>query len=127
MKSKLALKAKTLIVFAAVTFGAATWSVHSKTAAAESSVNSPISIAEGEGARIYAASCARCHGSDGQARTGKGKQTGAVDLTGDDWEPNVARDTRIVTNGKGKMPGFKRSLKPEEIQSVVLYIRKFKI
>ena len=79
-----------------------------------------------DGASVYAMSCARCHGADGRAKTAKGKQTGAVDLTSDEWEPNDARDTRIITNGKGKMPAFKRTLKPEQIKSVVVYIRRFK-
>ena len=78
------------------------------------------------GAAIYARSCARCHGADGRAQTAKGKAVDAVDLTSPDWQPDLARDTRIVTKGKGDMPTFKRTLKPAEIQAVVTYIRRFK-
>lgn len=78
------------------------------------------------GAAIYARSCARCHGSDGRAQTAKGKAVDAVDFTSDDWQPDFARDVRIVTKGKGNMPTFKRTLKPAEIQAVVTYIRGFK-
>lgn len=120
------LTTKTFLVLAAVVFGIVTLSVSSKSISADSSASRTIPGAGGEGAKIYAMSCARCHGADGRAKTGKGKQTGAVDLTSDDWEPNEARDTRIVTNGKGKMPSFKKSLKPDDIKSVVAYIRKFK-
>ena len=126
MKHKLMLTTKTFLVLAAVAFGIAALTVNSKGIPADSSFNKVISGAVSDGAKIYATSCARCHGADGQAKTGKGKQTNAVDLTGDDWEPNDERDTRIITKGKGRMPGFKKSLKPDEIQSVVVYIRKFK-
>ena len=78
------------------------------------------------GAEIYANNCARCHGSDGRANTAKGKQVGAVDLTSDEWTPNEARDTRIVTKGRGSMPAFKNRLTADEITSVVRYIVRFK-
>lgn len=79
-----------------------------------------------DGASVFARSCARCHGFDGRAQTAKGKQVDATDFTSGDWSPDTARDTRIVTNGKGSMPSFKRKLTPAEISSVVAYIRRFK-
>ena len=120
------LTMKILLVSAVIAFFFGALFVNSKSISADSSVSSAISGTGRDGAKVYATSCARCHGADGQAKTGKGKQTNAVDLTGDEWEPNDARDTRIINNGKGKMPGFKKSLKPEEVQAVVVYIRKFK-
>lgn len=126
MKLTLMLTMKTLLVSAMVAFFFGALFVNSKSISADASVNPAIPSVGGDGAKIYAMSCARCHGADGRAKTGKGKQTNAVDLTGDEWEPNDVRDTRIINNGKGKMPGFKKSLKPDDIQSVVVYIRKFK-
>ena len=116
---------KTLFVLIAVVFGIYLLPLNAGNISANAAVapsTSPIK----SGAKIYAVSCARCHGADGKANTPKGRQTNAVDLTGEDWEPDDARDTRIITNGRGKMPGFKRSLKPDDIKSVVVYIRKFK-
>jgi mono/diheme cytochrome c family protein len=78
------------------------------------------------GAAIYAQNCARCHGADGRAQTSKGRETDAVDLTSDDWSPDTARDTRIVTNGRKSMPSFGRRLTPTQISAVVQYIRRFK-
>ena len=78
------------------------------------------------GAAVYAQTCARCHGSDGRARTAKGKAVGATDLTSTAWLPDTARDTRIVRGGKEEMPAFKGKLKPAEIDAVVDYIRRFK-
>lgn len=83
-------------------------------------------ISLADGAVIYANTCARCHGADGRAQTAKGKQTGATDLTSGKWQPNDARDTRLVNNGKGKMPGFKGTLSDEEIKAVLMYVRRFK-
>jgi mono/diheme cytochrome c family protein len=78
------------------------------------------------GAAVFAQTCVRCHGSDGRARTAKGRAVGATDLTSADWIPDTARDTRIVTRGKENMPSFKAKLKPAEIEAVVNYIRRFK-
>ena len=78
------------------------------------------------GAAVYSQMCARCHGTDGRANTPKGRSVGATDLTSNDWSPDAARDTRIVTRGKESMPSFKAKLKPGEIEAVVSYIRRFK-
>lgn len=77
------------------------------------------------GAAIYAAHCATCHGSDGRARTAKGKRTGATDFTGD-WNTDEARGIRIITNGKSEMPSFKRKLKANEINAVFAYVLRFR-
>ncbi len=82
--------------------------------------------AQRSGASIYSQNCARCHGSDGRAQTPKGRQVDAVDLTSNEWSPDEARDTRIVTKGKGSMPSFRTKLTPAEISAVVQYIRRFK-
>ncbi len=76
-----------------------------------------------DGAQIYATTCARCHGNDGQAQTAKGKQTGATNFTSSKWQPNETRAIRAITNGKGKMPAFKGTLSAAEIRAVWTYIR----
>jgi len=82
--------------------------------------------AQRSGSAIYSQNCSRCHGADGRAQTPKGRQVNAVDLTSSEWSPDEARDTRIVTKGKGSMPSFKSKLTPAEISVVVQYIRRFK-
>jgi len=77
-------------------------------------------------AAVYSQNCARCHGSDGRAQTAKGRQIKAVDLTSDDWSPDPGHDTRIITRGKGSMPGFGKKLTPAQISALVQYIRRFK-
>jgi cytochrome c6 len=78
------------------------------------------------GAAIYAQNCARCHGANGRAQTRQGRASEATDLTSDDWMPDTARDTRIVTRGKGSMPAFGKRLTPAQIGAAVQYIRRFK-
>jgi mono/diheme cytochrome c family protein len=74
---------------------------------------------------IYSRNCAECHGSDGRARTAKGKRAGATDFTSD-WNTDEARGIRIITNGKDEMPSFKKKLTAAEIRSVWNYVLRFK-
>ena len=83
-------------------------------------------VGQRSGAAVFSQMCVRCHGSDGRATTAKGRAVGATDLTSNDWIPDTARDTRIVTRGKEDMPSFRSKLKPAEIDAVVSYIRRFK-
>jgi cytochrome c oxidase cbb3-type subunit 3 len=78
----------------------------------------------GGAAEIYAASCAKCHGSDGRANTAKGRKLEATDFTGD-WNRDEARGIRIITNGKGDMPSFKNKLTAAQIRAVFGYVRGF--
>jgi cytochrome c6 len=125
MKHKLLTITKILVVSVAVIVGGFILTVSSETSVA-GSTEKPTILAPNDGAAVYRRSCAVCHGADGRGQTKKGNQTGATDLTSEDWEPDEARDTRIVTRGKGDMPGFRRTLKPAQIKSVVAYIRRFK-
>ena len=77
------------------------------------------------GAEIYTANCARCHGADGKANTAKGKRVEATDLTSD-WNRDEARGIRIITNGKGEMPSFKKKLTAAEIKMVFNYVSRFR-
>jgi len=77
------------------------------------------------GAEIYAANCARCHGADGRANTAKGKRVEATDFTSD-WNRDEARGIRIITNGKGDMPSFKKKLSAEEIKAAFHYVLRFR-
>ena len=73
------------------------------------------------GAQIYQASCAVCHGDDGQGGQGPKLAEGAVV----EAYPDEADQIAVVTNGKGGvMPAFSRTLSTQEIQAVVDYTRK---
>jgi cytochrome c6 len=80
-----------------------------------------------DGAAIYKAKCAMCHGADGSASTGMGKSMGLKPLGSADVQKESAADmTALVTNGKGKMPAFKGKLSDEEITAVVQYVKTLK-
>jgi cytochrome c6 len=79
------------------------------------------------GESLYKTKCAVCHGPDGKGETAVGKANKLRDL----GSPEVQKQSDdelsgIVTSGKGKMPPYGKSLKPEQIKELVAYIRSFK-
>jgi mono/diheme cytochrome c family protein len=76
--------------------------------------------------KLYKTKCAACHGSDGKGETTVGKANKMRDLGSADVQKLSDEDlTEIVTKGKGKMPAYGKSLKPEQIKDLVTYIRSF--
>jgi cytochrome c6 len=76
-------------------------------------------------AELYSKHCASCHGSDGRAKTSKGKLKHARNLVDAEWQGNVS-DERIfnsIMNGKGKMPAYEKKLSEQETDSLVAYVR----
>ena len=79
-------------------------------------------------AQNYAKHCASCHGSDGRAKTLKGKLKHARNLADSEWQEKVS-DERIfnsIMNGKGKMPAYSKKLSQEDIDGLVNYVRGLK-
>ena len=73
---------------------------------------------------LYVSNCARCHGTNGRAQTRLGRKLEADDLTTSEAKGlSTARVVRLITNGKGDMPGFRRKLTPAQINSIAEYIR----
>jgi mono/diheme cytochrome c family protein len=80
-----------------------------------------------DGAALYKAKCAMCHGPDGTGQTPTGKAMKVRDFTSADVQKQTdAELTKIVTDGKGKMPVYKGKLTDEEIKALVAFIRTFK-
>ena len=76
------------------------------------------------GADLYKTKCAACHGADGRGATAVGKADGIRDLGSAGVQgQNDGALTTIIASGKGKMPAYGKSLKPEQIASLVAYIR----
>jgi len=72
---------------------------------------------------LYNANCARCHGADGHANTPKGREMDADDLTsGKAKGMSAATMSRIIKNGKGDMPGFKK-LTAIQVSQIVGYVK----
>jgi mono/diheme cytochrome c family protein len=72
-----------------------------------------------DGADVYAASCASCHGPDGGGGVGPALGGGAVV----DSYPDEADQVAVITDGRGGMPAFGDALSAEEIQAVTSYTR----
>lgn len=73
---------------------------------------------------LYVQNCARCHGSDGRSDTKEGRRLEADDLTTGDAK-GISNDklTRVIKNGRGKMPGFGKKLTPAQIAQIASYVR----
>ena len=70
---------------------------------------------------LYRAHCAVCHGNDGHSNTTRGRQTEADDISG--TSDSVDKIVRVISNGKGDMPGFKRKLSSAQIASIARYVK----
>jgi mono/diheme cytochrome c family protein len=75
---------------------------------------------------LYKSKCATCHGPDGTG-SAMGTKMGVHDLTTAAAQGMSDTElTDVIANGKGKMPKYGASLKPEDIKGLVAYIRTFK-
>lgn len=84
-----------------------------------------VTIAEAEtsGAELYAASCARCHGANGEG--GKGPNL-ASEKRQAKWRESDEKLIKKITNGGMFMPSFGKKLKPEEIKAIAGHVRTLK-
>lgn len=82
-------------------------------------------------ATLYTRYCASCHGTDGKAKTSKGKFSHARDLSDPQWQAEVS-DARIfnsIMNGRnerGNMPPFTNKLNEKEVDALVEFVRRLK-
>src|SRR5436309_9290760 len=84
-------------------------------------------IVPGDAKTTFGAKCATCHGKDGRGKTFKGKLTHARDMTDGQWQNDVT-DERLfnsISNGRNKMPSFKKKLPEAQIDELVAYVRRF--
>jgi mono/diheme cytochrome c family protein len=96
--------------------------------AASRAVSASTNGAPGDATSVYNSKCASCHGRDGRARSMHGKHEHARDLTTAEWQDSVS-DERIynsISNGKGKMPAFKKKLSDSQIDELVSYVRRLR-
>ena len=76
-----------------------------------------------DAAALYKAKCIACHAADGSG-TSVGTKLGAHDLRSVDVQKmSDAELTGIITNGKNKMPGYAKTLKPDDVKGLVAFIR----
>ena len=86
-----------------------------------------LAFAQSPGEPVFKKNCVMCHGADGAGKTKMGQKLGAADLTSNDVQSMSDEAlAQSVRNGNGKMPSFEKTLSPEEITSVIQYIRTLK-
>lgn len=97
---------------------------------AQGATPSPAPLAGGRPAEeIFQERCIACHGADGTGQTRKGRELKAKDFTRRRWQKHTTDEEIVaaITDGipRKKMPAFKDKLSPEEIRSLVPYLRSF--
>jgi mono/diheme cytochrome c family protein len=83
---------------------------------------------DADAAVLFEKKCATCHGKDGEAKTFKAKFDHARNLTDAKWQSEVS-DERLfnsISNGKGKMPAWRKKFSEAQINSLVIYVRTLK-
>ena len=81
--------------------------------------------AQTDAEKLYKAKCVACHGADGSGKTTAGEKAGVRDFHSAEVQSQKDADLIDITSkGKNKMPGFGKSLKPDEIKSLVAYVRE---
>jgi len=84
--------------------------------------------AAADAATIYSRQCVSCHGRDGRGRTRRGRQTHARDMTSASWQDDVS-DERLfnsISNGRGKMPAFRKKISENDIDALVANVRRMR-
>ena len=78
-----------------------------------------------DGKALYETKCAMCHGKDGVA---KPMAKGSANLNDAKWQEatKVEAVETVVTDGKGKMKGYKDKMSGEEIKAVATYVKTLK-
>ena len=87
----------------------------------------PATLAAADGAALYKAKCAMCHGADGSGATPMGKSMKLRDLRSPEVQKQTdAELTKVTADGKGKMPAYKGKLSDAEISALVAHMRSLK-
>ena len=74
--------------------------------------------ANASGQEVYAAKCAGCHGADGKG----GRGPALAKASGD----SVDDITKVIHDGKGKMPALGSQLSDDQIKKTVAVVKNFK-
>ena len=78
-----------------------------------------------DGAALFKAKCAMCHGPDGAGNTPMGKKLTVRDLRSAEVQKQPDADLmHVIAHGKAKMPAFGKSLNEDQIKLLVTYIRE---
>ena len=88
-------------------------------------VSAQAQTAPSDGATLYKAKCAMCHGPDGAGKTPVGQKLNVRDLQSSEVQKQSDSDlVQVIKQGKGKMPAFGKTLSDDQIKSLVAQIRE---
>jgi mono/diheme cytochrome c family protein len=91
----------------------------------EAAVTTATAAAPGAAESTFKARCAVCHGQDARGNAPIGKSSGIPDLRSTEVQrESDAQLAEIIANGTSKMPPFKNSLRSDQIDALVVYIRE---
>ena len=80
--------------------------------------------AAADNAAVYKAKCAACHGADGAGQTTMGKKMNLRDLRSPEVQKQSdAELTKIIAEGKNKMPAYKTKITADELKGLVQLMR----
>ncbi len=87
--------------------------------------SAPAVQAAADGKALFDAKCAMCHGKDGVA---KPMAKGSANFNDAKWQEatKVEAIETAITDGKGKMKGYKDKMSAEEIKAVATYVKSIK-
>ena len=81
-----------------------------------------LAIAASDGKTLYDTKCSQCHGKDGIAKPpGKGSRN--FNEPAFQNASSVDSIAKITSEGKGKMPGYRSKLSPEQINAVAAHVK----
>jgi len=90
-------------------------------------VSTSVRAAEPDAAKIFAKTCALCHGPEGQPNEAFAKM-GVRSFKDPEWQkatPDAQLEKSIKEGKKGTlMASFEKQFTPEEIKALVAYVRK---
>jgi cytochrome c6 len=85
------------------------------------------STSPADAAATYKSKCASCHGANGSGQTATGKAMKLKDLRSAEVQAlSDAQLLAIISKGKGKMPGYEKSLGADPCKALVAYVRQLK-
>jgi mono/diheme cytochrome c family protein len=86
----------------------------------------PARAADDATVKLYQTKCSACHAADGSGNTTAGKALKLKDIRDPEVQKVSDADlTTLIAKGKDKaMPANEKTLKPEQIKSLVAYVRE---
>jgi mono/diheme cytochrome c family protein len=83
------------------------------------------SLAADEGADLFKAKCAMCHGQDASGKTAMGEKLKIRDLRSAEVQKQTDAELEgIISKGKEKMPAYGSKLSKEQIDKLVGFLRE---